>query len=225
MGTLLTRLALTFFAVCAALPARADGDRHQLRLEFDAGFVRASSELDSWPSGGLGKLRFAENDDGFGASRFFAEYHGRITPTLVGTATMDYVDDASAGLGLTEAYLEWRPIPTSRNQHQVKLGAFYPPLSLENGGHGWHSPFTYSYSAINSWLGEEIRPVGAEWSLRRRLGFAGSPHELRAFAAGFYGGDPAPRLWIQRMPGRACALRRIRARSRARRASSINFER
>ena len=198
MGTLLTRLALTFFAVCAALPARADGDRHQLRLEFDAGFVRASSELDSWPSGGLGKLRFAENDDGFGASRFFAEYHGRITPTLVGTATMDYVDDASAGLGLTEAYLEWRPIPTSRNQHQVKLGAFYPPLSLENGGHGWHSPFTYSYSAINSWLGEEIRPVGAEWSLRRRLGFAGSPHELRAFAAGFYGGDPAGALLFWR---------------------------
>ncbi len=73
----------------------------------------------------------------------------------------DYVDDASGGVDLTEALLEWRPVPRSRNQQQLKIGAFYPSLSLENGDRGWQSPFTYSYSAINTWLGEEIRPFGS----------------------------------------------------------------
>ncbi|HEX7238321.1 MAG TPA: hypothetical protein VF405_15240, partial [Gammaproteobacteria bacterium] len=73
----------------------------------------------------------------------------------------------------------------------VRFGAFYPSFSLENGDRGWQSPFTYSYSAINTWIGEEIRPFGAEWSLRRRLAGFRSNHELRAFAAGFYGNDPA----------------------------------
>ena len=198
MGTLLTRFVIACCATSVALPVLADGDRHQLRIEVDAGFFAAASTLDSWPSGGLGKLRFAENDDGVEASRFFAEYHGRVGPTLFGTVIVDYVRDASAGLGLTEAYLDWRPIPKSRSQHQVRFGALYPPLSLENGDHGWHSPFTYSYSAINTWLGEEIRPVGAEWSLRRQLGFSGSPQELRVFASAFYGGDPAGTLLFWR---------------------------
>ncbi len=128
----------------------------------------------------------------------FAEYRGRITPTLTATVIGDYLDDASSGADLSEAFIDWRPIPKSGNQQQVRLGAFYPPLSLENGELGWHSPFTYSYSAINTWLGEEIRPIGAEWSLRRRLGFAGSPHELRAFASAFYGNDPAGTLLFWR---------------------------
>jgi len=80
----------------------------------------------------------------------------------------------------------------------VRFGAFYPPFSLENGDKGWQSPFTYSYSAINTWLGEEIRPVGVEWSLRRRLEALGNAHELRAFASGFYGNDPAATLLFWR---------------------------
>ena len=69
---------------------------------------------------------------------------------------------------------------------------------LENVDFGWQSPFTYSYSAINTWLGEEVRPIGVEWSLHRRLGYAGSPHELRAFASAFYGNDPAGTLLFWR---------------------------
>ena len=132
------------------------------------------------------------------AFRLFGEYHGRITPTLRARVVVDYVDDASGGLDLTEAVIDWRPIPRSRNQQQVRFGAFYPSFSLENGDRGWQSPFTYSYSAINTWLGEEIRPVGAEWSLRRRLEGFRSAHEVRAFAAGFYGNDPAGTLLFWR---------------------------
>jgi hypothetical protein len=196
MGTLLSRAALGA-ALCAACFALHDagaaesGDRHQFQIEVDAGYFASDSDLAAWTERGLGKLRFAEPNDGFKSARLFAQYRGRIAPTLTATVIGDYLDDADAGVDLTEAFIDWRPIPKSANQQQLRFGAFYPPLSLENGELGWHSPFTYSYSAINTWLGEEIRPFGAEWSLRRRLGFAGSPHELRAFAAAFYGNDPA----------------------------------
>jgi hypothetical protein len=200
VGTILKRSAVLLAAALlgdAALAADPS-DRHQWQVEIDAGFVAADTDLEPWTEGGLSKLRFAESNDGFRSARLFAQYRGRIAPTLFATVIGDYLDDASSGLGLSEAFVDWRPIPKSGTQQQVRFGAFYPPFSLENGELGWHSPFTYSYSAINTWLGEEIRPIGAEWSLRRRLGFAGSPHELRAFASAFYGNDPAGTLLFWR---------------------------
>jgi hypothetical protein len=198
VGSLLTppRRGLWLAAALAAAPACAQTDRHELYVDVAAGYLSASTDLAAWTDGGVGKLRHA--DDGLTALRLFGEYHGRITPTLRAKVVVDYVDDASGGLGLTEAVIDWRPIPLSRNQHQWRFGAFYPAFSLENGERGWQSPFTYSYSAINTWLGEEIRPFGAEWSVRRRLEGFRSAHELRAFAAGFYGNDPAGTLLFWR---------------------------
>jgi hypothetical protein len=188
--------AVLLAAAMTAPAAAAESDRHELHFDASAGYVVASTSLGAWTDGGVGKLRYAE--DGFEAFRLFGEYRGRITPTLRARVVADYVDDASGGLGLTEAAVDWRPIPRSRNQHQVRFGAFYPSFSLENGDPGWESPFTYSYSAINTWIGEEIRPFGAEWSLRRRFEGFRSNHEVRAFAAGFYGNDPAGTLLFWR---------------------------
>ena len=201
MGTILTRYwplaALATTCAAASVSAQSDrSDRNEFYLGASAGYVSASTDLGARTDGGWSKLRYAE--DGFEAFRLFGEYRGRITPTLRARVVADYVDDASGGLGLTEAVLDWRPVPSSRNQQQVRFGAFYPSFSLENGDRGWESPFTYSYSAINTWLGEEIRPIGAEWSLRRRLEGFRSNHELRFFAAGFYGNDPAGTLLFWR---------------------------
>jgi len=203
VGQILDRCAVVLVCALAWGAARAaqPTDRHQWTLELDTSYLSSTSgtpaaDFTSWTNGGLSKLRRAPPDDGFSAARLFAEYRGRISPAWWAKVVVDYVDDASPGLDLTEAYIDWQP--TSESQHQVRLGAFYPPLSLENRDHGWNSPFTYSYSAINTWLGEEIRPIGVEWSMRRHLGFAGSPHEVGAFAAGFYGNDPAGTLLFWR---------------------------
>ena len=63
-------------------------------------------------------------------------------------------------MGLTEAYLQLRPYPYAGFRLRVKAGAFYAPISLENRTSGWESPYTLSYSAIDSWLGEEVRTIG-----------------------------------------------------------------
>ena len=195
MGSVLmpARLAPALTVLFAVAAVGAESDRHDLKIDISAGYVSASTDLTAWPEGGLSKLRIT--DDGVTMFRAFVDYRGRLTPTLQARVIADYVDDGSSGIDLTEAYIDWRPIPSSPNQHQVRFGAFYPPFSLENGDSGWQSPFTYSYSAINTWLGEEVRPIGVEWSLRRRLRNA---HEIRGFAAGFYGNDPAGTLLFWR---------------------------
>jgi hypothetical protein len=200
MATLLTRAASAAALALLAATALAEerSDRNRFQFEIDASYVAADSPFHSWTEGGLGKLRYSESNDGLKSTRLFAQYKGRIADTLSATVIADYQDDASSGLDVTEAYMDWRPIPKTANQQQVRFGAFYPPFSLENADLGWQSPFTYSYSAINTWLGEEVRPIGVEWSLHRRLGFPGSPHELRAFASAFYGNDPAGTLLFWR---------------------------
>jgi hypothetical protein len=51
---------------------------------------------------------------------------------------------------------------------------------------------------VNSWLGEEIRPVGMDWHLTRPIGSTRSPHDLGVFAGLFYGNDPAGTLLVWR---------------------------
>lgn len=163
-------------------------------MELDLDYVAPSTELTPWTTGGVGKLRYGESDRGATRARWYVDYRGRIRPTLDARVVADYVSDASSGLAVTEAYLEWRPLPASMLRQRWKAGAFYPKLSLENIGPGWTSPYTLSSSAINTWVAEEVRAVGAEWSMQRRIGLAGSPHEVEAFAALLTQNDPAGAL-------------------------------
>ena len=200
METLLRALVLAVFAV-SVTPAGAQdqrSDKHRLSLSIDLHAVSADTELESWPSGGLGKLRFDDSDGLTGSNRIALDYSGRLRPTLWGRVVADYVDDASPGLDITEAYLTWRPVPKRPIHHQLRFGAFYPPLSLENSGPAWSSPYTISFSAINTWLGEEIRPIGLEWTLRRRIGGPTSASQFATFASLFYGNDPAATMLFWR---------------------------
>jgi len=190
-ATIAALLALLSQAALAEL-----GSRHDLRIELDWTALDADSTLGAWPDGGFGKLRYAAKDTD--ATRLALEYSGRIAPQLFAHAVLDAIEDAEQHVGLTEAYLEWRPLPSGANRHRYRFGAFYPAFSLENAGFAWESPYSRSFSAINAWLGEEIRPVGADWRLSRSLGGPGSPHELEASAGVFYGNDPAATLLFWR---------------------------
>jgi hypothetical protein len=68
---------------------------------------------------------------------------------------------------------------------------FFPELSLENSGLGWTSDYLISSSAINTWVGEELRTLGAEVGVHYDGARVGSPHDWRASAAAFRWNDPA----------------------------------
>ena len=81
--------------------------------------------------------------------------------------------------GISEAYLSYRPMRTEKLRFSARAGLMWPPISLEHQGHDWHVADTVTPSAINSWVGEEIRPLAIEGTLGSSLG----EHRLTATAA------------------------------------------
>lgn len=192
-SALLTALCLTNIAL-----ADDSGDRHRFDIVLDRVWTDTDSSLGAWPAGGFGKLRYAGSGDFSDGTRIAVDYRGRISDQIDARIVVDYIDDAGESIGPTEAYVEWRPLPSGPARHRYRFGAFYPAFSLENSATAWESPYSRSFSAANAWFGEEVRAVGAEWRWSRPLGGRGSPHQLGAFAGGFYGNDPAGSLLFWR---------------------------
>jgi hypothetical protein len=208
----LAGILLLGLAAASALGAEPN-DRQRWAVHLDLVSSSATSAADAWLSGGVGKLRYDAHADGANLARLLVEYDARLTPQWGAHLVVDYLDDpggtagsatsasatartldSTSGLGATEAYLQWRPLPRPAFRQRLKIGAFYPPFSLENGGPGWTSPYTTSSSAINTWIGVELRTLGAEWRLERPLGPPGSERRVAWYGALFLGNDPAGAL-------------------------------
>lgn len=158
-------------ALAAASAARAT----EWEASLDLRLVNSDADR-SFMNGGLGSVRFDRDDAAFqlGRARFaLTQSFGEILSAHLDASVWD--DKDAHLLGLTEAYLQLRPYPRNGYRLRVKAGAFYPPVSLENRASGWESPYTLSYSAINSWLATEVRTLGVEAQLEwlgTRLGHA-----------------------------------------------------
>jgi hypothetical protein len=159
--------------------------------------VRAVSPSDetSWSDGGLGKSRFG-NGNGlegrFGGAALAGTWH--FAPEWVAVAEAQVQGEAHPHVDLLDAYLRFRPVSTTPWRWSTKLGVFFPPISLENDGVGWTSTWTLTPSAINSWVGEELRTVGAEVDVEHR----GAASTFEAGAAVFGSNDPAGELLAAR---------------------------
>ncbi len=150
----------------------------------------------SWLDGGLGKFRFGA---------------GQPSPDLrlteaVGEATLAIRDDLHAvttlrlepeqrtGIDILESYVAWRPPASGDWRWSAKAGAFFPPVSVENDDLGWTSPYTLTPSAINSWVGEELRTIGGEATLAH----SGSAGTLSATASLLCCNTPAGTMMAER---------------------------
>ena len=83
------------------------------------------------------------------------------------------------GQGLSQAYLNFRPLRSDKLALSARAGLMWPLVSLEHEGADWHVRDSITPSAINSWIGEEVRPVALEGTLAASFG----DHKLRATAA------------------------------------------
>jgi hypothetical protein len=195
MARVLKKTAWALAALALPVSAMADApDRYRLRTGVDVSYIGATGHT-PWTEGFVGKLRYDENTDGLMISRAFADYEFHLTDTIRLNAAIEaYDDDLGSTLDFTEAYMEWRPVPRSQNRYRLKVGAFYPRISFENTGPGWSSPYTLNSSAINTWVAEEIRTIGAELSVSRRPEMFGGAHTISLQGAVFTGNDPAGSL-------------------------------
>jgi hypothetical protein len=130
------------------------------------GRLVSSDANPSFMQGGLGTVRYGSDESGLqlGRARFaLTQSIGEVWSAHLDASMFD--DKDSSPVGLTEAYLLFRPYPRAGYRFRLKAGGFYPPISLENRASGWESPYTLSYSAIDSWLAVEVRTIGLEGTL------------------------------------------------------------
>jgi hypothetical protein len=173
---------LAFAAVVLASGARAtDWD-----ASLDLRLVAADAPT-SYIDGGLGILRYGDDRDGaqLGRARLAVSQDlGDLLTLKIDASAWGQRDKTP--VDVTEAYLQLHPYPFGDWRPRLKLGAFYAPISLENRAAGWESPYTLSSSALDSWVAQELRTIGAEFKLEW-LG-THSGHDFDASAAvGVYG--------------------------------------
>lgn len=155
---------------------------------------RHADSSQSWINQGLGKFRYGGGDNGNDLFRVNAAalvLQARLNWDWTGMITAKYSNRQKTPVDISEAVLQFRPVSSSAWRLNARLGAFIPPISLENNGTAWTSPYTLTNSAINSWVGEELKTFGGEAQISYQ--FATSDR-INLFAAGFGNNDTAGTL-------------------------------
>ena len=127
----------------------------------------APPSTDAYLDGGLGKLRYGADD----SSVKFGDLVGALKASS-GPWSLQAEGRANAEYGpavdLLDGFVRYAPPAASEWSWSARAGAFFPPLSLENEQVGWSSFWTVTPSAIDSWVGAELRTVGGEGTLEWR---------------------------------------------------------
>ena len=148
----------------------------------------------SWVQGGFGKSAVPGGGDGWrgaaGLSQAVVEWRPRIGFGISAVVSGQWQADTHPKLDLDEAFLKLKAPPRPYGRLSGRVGYFYPPVSLEHGGVGWTTSDLLTASALNSWIGEEVKVAGAELSFEHRFG----DHEVTATGAVFGWNDTSGAL-------------------------------
>lgn len=180
----------------AMAPSLAAGELDLHAILSGRGFVSEGPR--AWIDGGFGRLSDGAGPDDpalgpRGSAQLGLDWKPgeRWLVRLHTTARAE--PDAVGGerAGLTEAFVLYRPELSERLGLRLKAGLFFPQTSRENVDPLWASPYTITLSALNTWLGEEVRLVGVE-PLLRLTTESGDAWQVGASA--FVGADTAGAL-------------------------------
>lgn len=180
------RLAALALGLLAAQPAWAEADlfsRDTVSGLIDLRAAVADGE-EGWPERSYGKLRYGGSGEGARGHADIAEAHlvwrPRLSWSWSATVDFTYQPDQDHGVDLGEVIVAYKSAP-GPTRYAARIGLMYPPVSLEHSGAAWTVTDSITPSAINSWIGEEVKVIGAEGTVRRAFG----DHELAATAAVF----------------------------------------
>lgn len=150
------------------------------------GAVRADT-LPSFQNEGTSILRYDDNKLSLNQSLITIQQD--LSKSWSIEAVANYYPDGEQKVGLSQLEVIYKPLTASKLKWKVKTGFFFPELSLENVDEGWQTPFTYTSSAINSWIGEELRAPGVEVTLFSPGRARGSAWSWKVHAATYKGND------------------------------------
>lgn len=152
------------------------------------GNLTKTDSTSSYQNQGTGILR--EDNSGVAIAQAFVKLNLELTDELQFESVANYYQDGEKHLGFTQAQLVYKPIVNSKYKLRARAGFFYPRMSLENVEEGWLSPYTYTQSAINSWIGEELRIAGLEVSINSPGRARRSPWSWELIGATYKANDP-----------------------------------
>jgi hypothetical protein len=174
------------------------GDQFDVIGAVDVRWVHATGAL-SYLNGGPGILRFDPEHEDLRLGRAFLAPRLRLTDILSWYAVIDaYGDHDRNPVDFSEFWLDIRPFPTNAIRWHARIGAFHMPVSLENRGAGWSDVYSITPSALNTWLGEEFRTIGAEVEARWLGASRGYLGDFAVVGAAYGWNDPAGGLVAER---------------------------
>lgn len=177
-------------SVCV-LSAPAIGGDTALEGRIQVGAVAADPKT-SFMNKGTGALRYDES--GITFQQALLRYDPDLSTSVSADIVVNAQGDGDQRLGVTQAALKWKPLSASSLRIKGRAGLFYPRMSAENADLGWTSPYSYTPSATNSWIGEELRILGAEASVFSPGRSRRSAWSWEVTAALFGGNDPTGTL-------------------------------
>jgi hypothetical protein len=148
----------------------------------------------SWLDHGFGKTRVSGGGLHADVGEAALAWRPQLSWDWSAVAEAEIQPDHDRGIRLGEAYVAYKPLPIGGTRYSARVGLFYPPISQEHGGGFWTPTETITPSAVNSWVGEEVKVVGAEASARRTL----AGQEVGVTAALFEFNDTAGTLLTAR---------------------------
>lgn len=154
-------------------PGRAAASSFTIAGVADLAAVRASGQP-SWLAGGFGRLAAgagttsATRDVRAAELRLGAHWEAGAAWAfdLRGLARVEPGTRAGKA-GLSEAFATWRHASGDAGEVRLRAGLFLLPTTREAVDPLWTSPYTLTLSALDTWIGEEVRPEGldAAWKL------------------------------------------------------------
>jgi hypothetical protein len=191
------RCLLAVSALLASAPSSAsDLDLFSAETLSLTGNVRLSATTgqESWVDGGFGKLDTSGTGDELRIKPALGDinliWQPRVSWSLSATVVGSLLGGERTEAGLKQAFVSFKPMRGERLRISARAGLLWPPISLEHEGADWHVRDTIAPSAINSWIGEEVRPLAAEISATTSAG----EHQLSAIAGIFAANDTSGTL-------------------------------
>jgi hypothetical protein len=173
----MTRLLALTFCLVPTLGTTAEIAGY---VEFGASAADAEP---AWTEGGVGT---SGRDDGLFAEARLSVEQRAFDERVLAFASVLARSDEGRHVGLIEAFVDVGRL--SHEGYRLRLGQAFAGTSRENIEAFWQTPYTLTLSALNSWIGEEFRPIGAELTRRFQL----DERSLDVGLTAYVGNDTGP---------------------------------
>lgn len=190
-------LAILLLAVSLVF-AQDEHPQFHIKMLMDGRFI-VTGKYESWLDGSFGKSRYGGDGNDSAAVVRLAQSSVLLSTSLTDSFSaraqinIDAEPDRKLDryrIDVIEAIASYRFILAPAVRLRFRGGIFIPPVSLENTDPGWTSPYSITASAMNSWIGEEVRTTGVESSLT----WTGIGNEINVRGSLFWQNDPAGTL-------------------------------